>query len=917
MQVNGFTQARASMYYIALIQILFIFLLPLNEAVNWAQLAGKKEQNVVEPYDPDDGLSPKRPMWSARWGHSTVVLNQTSMHRNDLTAEENSNRSMHLITTLFLLGGDDYLQYKDEFSNGGFRNDVWYSEVSSRSATTWSVRHQFLAINEKQMGLKSDKVVTSNMKWLCMNEGKKAPPFWPVEHDKVGKPIAYDDWISCQDYFGEKRGRECFDKNSIEYMYKTENMWSPRRGHASAVLNGNLYVIGGRSRERVIIDYERFVGAASNRIDLNTGQRTIRESTVLKNDVWMSKDAGKTWTLVTPGCRNQQEDILIETEFMPGKTRYSTTSNGFENFSSVKCQDSTDCYGDEVCKSLDGRSDKKVCVCPLFGIREHHSLDVQHRYVERDDGTIYSEDYLYLTGGFTQVRHEFCGNLACGNRGSYRMALDDVWVSNDGANWVQLRRATVGSPTSFKPRGGHSTNLISANSFQEEDVDRLFVFGGESVGPNQPKSEFLADMWYMELFSEPCCVRHTSCHLSSHPLTPYDLDICISRRREWIRMDLKSEIYGRAGHVSIHEPPSSMNAFKDYIYIIGGKNSTSIHSDVWSLDLTSGISWHSDISSHTSKNGDEIEFSRINSDHDYNLYYDMESNLTSLVSLRLPSTKSMDETFAVPLVFKVIEDGDVAILEELGIKTFSDLINADQRTILHLRGHVKNICYVKQLIEKFNSKCFVGEMRFKTPDISDLCQDSIDPDSCILNTWDGCRPINDYTQIDIPFIHGSSVSVPAVKLNHTNDLQNMHCKYTPGPRYMASGQYAGGKVLILGGQGNNPNKLYRDVWYRDDSHPTTIIKKKPKSKSSSATFVFESNEDGALQFEYKIFDQTERLDVTPWITCLKDELIDVSWLDSKKGGPGSGWYTMYVRSGETQLLLMGVVQHHLCYISSN
>ena len=72
----------------------------------------------------------------------------------------------------------------------------------------------------------------------------------------------------------------------------------------------------------------------------------------------------------------------------------------------------------------------------------------------------------------------------------------------------------------------------------------------------------------------------------------------------------------------------------------------------------------------------------------------------------------------------------------------------------------------------------------------------------------------------------------------------------------------------------------------------------PKSGSSQSTFLFECNEDGALKFEYKIFDFTERLDITPWLAALKDQVVEVSWLDSKKGGPGSGFYTLYLRAGE-------------------
>ena len=81
---------------------------------NWAQLAGERAQKTVQPYIPQthhpytSATSAARPMWSARWGHTVVVLNQTSSYRNDLSIEENSERAMTWIPKLFVLGGDDY-----------------------------------------------------------------------------------------------------------------------------------------------------------------------------------------------------------------------------------------------------------------------------------------------------------------------------------------------------------------------------------------------------------------------------------------------------------------------------------------------------------------------------------------------------------------------------------------------------------------------------------------------------------------------------------------------------------------------------------------------------------------------------------------------------------------------------------------
>ena len=73
----------------------------------------------MEPYIPQtlykDASFAARPMWTHRWGHAVVVLNQTSMYRNDLSIEENSFRANNLVPQIVLLGGDDYNGGKEIF----------------------------------------------------------------------------------------------------------------------------------------------------------------------------------------------------------------------------------------------------------------------------------------------------------------------------------------------------------------------------------------------------------------------------------------------------------------------------------------------------------------------------------------------------------------------------------------------------------------------------------------------------------------------------------------------------------------------------------------------------------------------------------------------------------------------------------
>jgi hypothetical protein len=81
-------------------------------SANWAQLAGRRAQNIAKPYIPQDSHLYRNadetayPMWTARWGHTSAVYN-SSVPRNDLTIEQNSQRLLTLSSRLLVMGGDD------------------------------------------------------------------------------------------------------------------------------------------------------------------------------------------------------------------------------------------------------------------------------------------------------------------------------------------------------------------------------------------------------------------------------------------------------------------------------------------------------------------------------------------------------------------------------------------------------------------------------------------------------------------------------------------------------------------------------------------------------------------------------------------------------------------------------------------
>ncbi len=799
---------------------------------------------------------------------------------------------------------------------GGLRNDVWVSEMSSRIASTWKRNDRF-QVQSPLDGIQPESV-QSQTSWYQSNPGHEAPPVWPLGSDKAGQLMTFDDWIACQEYFVDKKeahefscknlipscgyfsSGECMDKDTI----KEKNMWSPRRGHGAVVANGELLVIGGRSKEQANINDSRLVGGIEEpRILSSKDHQTMRQRNVLKNDIWVSRDGeGKSWSLVTPGCRDQQEDILSFTEV------WSSRESNFAGFSSSRCSTSSDCYGDAICKIIKEGSNA-VCVCPMFSVREHHSVSVQHRYHTREDNSVFSEDYIYVVGGFTHIRQDFCGNQACSSRASYRMALDDAWVSNDSKTWLQLRAATSTGMDAYKSRGGHSSILVHANHFRTKTLDdTLWIIGGESVGPETNASQYLKDIWSVSLSHEPCCTSIDHCVSSPHPLLLENLGKCLPKASDWERAVNVDKWDGRSGHAVIYEPPSSLNEFIDHIYLIGGRNNSNVFSDVWSFEpLSDNITWHKDFGSHPLRNrvlGRGM--STDEEEHEFNLYqwhYDMDSELSELTRLRLPITNNMkQEEFSTPLAIPILDQKSLEALGNLGIRTMMDMANADQYTMLQLRGFdfpgrdtniLPEACYLKELAQSFNEKCYSIYDGKRHKSVLDTCkQHDID---CISKVWDGCEALDFISYIDI---HGIGiVTVPSDVYDTSDDLENMFCRQTPGPRYMAAGQFIDGKALILGGRGDHPGHLYRDVWSRDSTIPRASMKIKPNTKSSQSVFVFECDEDGAMQFEYKIFDINERLDVTPWLPAMKDENVDISWLDTKKGGPGSGWYTMYVRGG--------------------
>ena len=119
-------------------------------------------------------------MWSARWGHAVVVLNQPQA-RSYLTDEENSARLQGANPVLVLLGGDDDLPrdtlnttYASEMGigQGKLRNDVWISN----SQSSWRVDDRYFNTNGDTYF--NPELIRSEMRWYEANKGRVSPATW-------------------------------------------------------------------------------------------------------------------------------------------------------------------------------------------------------------------------------------------------------------------------------------------------------------------------------------------------------------------------------------------------------------------------------------------------------------------------------------------------------------------------------------------------------------------------------------------------------------------------------------------------------------------------------------------------------------------------------------------------------------------
>ena len=182
-----------------------------------------------------------------------------------------------------------------------------------------------------------------------------------------------------------------------------------------------------------------------------------------------------------------------------------------------------------------------------------------------------------------------------------------------------------------------------------------------------------------------------------------------------------------------------------------------------------------------------------------------------------------------------------------------------------------------QLPAEWHNKNFLD--RIKSTDPAEMVEE-----------WDGCEILDLNARPNVNGV-GKVSQVKEIR-NPLPELQELQCRFNPGPRAYHAALYVEERLYIFGGR-QTDNKFYADSWYRDDRMPSVNMKKRPKQDSPNSIFRFAVDEAGCY-FEYRIWDALRYKEIRKWSPVVYQ--TNVEWLDWRKGGPGNGRYVLYVRA---------------------
>ena len=371
-----------------------------------------------------------------------------------------------------------------------------------------------------------------------------------------------------------------------------------------------------------------------------------------------------------------------------------------------------------------------------------------------------SEDYIYVVGGFINVRKSFCGSYSCGTNG-YRFYMDDAWVSNNGgADWVQFKPAFDTTATGFMGRGAHAISLISHPLIKSQPLgdkqDQLWVFGGET-GDDDGKTHYLNDVWHVELPQVPCCVLNGNCDDEDHTLNEDDLEECLPGRYDWKNATMHAEWTERSGHSVVMEPPGGTNGNIQRLVLVGGNNAEEIMDDVWTWgfenpdyedlfheceegeytckwmkDYEPGQWYRTNTGTPGSKSvyygpghgspEDGVSYMPTTPQQFYFYSGSDISRLGVRVALPEPDPELGIMPPTDPKMYPQLSNDDIAQIRSVGINTLQDILDASATQILNLRGFDfpqveerltvgDKICDILYLARAIEEKCTVRQIQ--------------------------------------------------------------------------------------------------------------------------------------------------------------------------------------------------------------
>jgi hypothetical protein len=667
---------------------------------------------------------------------------------------------------MFVLGGDTYetefkprdLASRDRSLTHGYKNDVWVTEGAQ-----WLVHDDLHLSNGRGQRIARQK---SLMQWRQASPGLLPPP-----------GVSYEKWLSCQpSLIGRNPDKASCSLPENQY----EVHWSPRRHHSGVFFKGYLWVLGGRARESVELPRSRMVGGVIDPLVEDVGGTTknveqrftnLREASVLKSDVWRSQD-GRTWELVTPGCKAPQLNLVAA----------GNRANDKHGKESERCTTDEDCYGpSEKCQQIGADENVRTCVCQMWSPREQHQAAVYG-------------DYMYVMGGYASrlfSEQTGCGDYACGDTdaGSYRYYMQDVWRSSDGDKWESV---TLGTADGFPGRGGHQLLIMPTH----KGIPAYFyIIGGRGGNPITEELYYYNDVWRSTAENPKIWEKITTSAIGWEP---------------------------RTSHVALLETPSGLNGNTRSVMIYGGQGSSgSILDDVWTWrpDVP-GDPWRRDFEKEELfRAGSATTFEYVDNSPAY-VYVHPDANLSYIRRFWVPPYKTpgvRDPGGMRPRELVYLTDKKMEQLHKVGIYTIRQLANANKYQVLRLRGHdypqVKpedlmdfmDICDFRRLAEAIVDKCTVkpdqrlfdgqtekpwtvqnvwggapplpgSNAEWHNVDYNKYFKDT--DEVTIIDQWDGCTYL---PQLTLPNVIGLGKVSQVLEIRDPLDIvQELHCRFTPG-----------------------------------------------------------------------------------------------------------------------------------------